>query len=119
MQKQIRFTAEELLKREEAARLAFKRYLPFVVSWAREPSQLFSIELPLEVPVSDLQLWADREGVTFSLSQDGKPNAIQLHLFHLEPEEIMDGIARLGRAIAKYMEASYSFTEAGHFFQGP
>jgi len=119
MRKVIHFTAEEPARRSEAAQKALRRYMPFIVSWEKEPSYTFSITLPPEIPAEDLLLWASREGVAFSFYPDGRPNSIHFHFAHLDPEQITDGIRRLGTAIARYLEAFYTFTEGKDPFQGP
>jgi DNA-binding transcriptional MocR family regulator len=63
------------------------------------------VVLPLEIDPRELLRLSEQEGVTFTpgpVAHDERHTAI-LHFSHLEPNEIEEGIKRLGRLIVKYI----------------
>jgi 2-aminoadipate transaminase len=113
MNKDIRFVCEEdshLGTREEQRDAVFRaarQHFPHVVAWVspRGNAPLWVI-LPLEIDPGELLRLSKREGVTFipgPVVYDERNTAI-FHFSHLEPDEIEEGIKRLGRLIVKYMD---------------
>jgi len=113
MRKDIRFvydghnhsgTREE---QRHAVYRAARRHLPHVVAWTypRGNAPLWVI-LPLGIDPEELLRLSQKEGVIFTpgpVAHDERNTAI-FHFSHLEPNEIEEGIKRLGRLIVKYMD---------------
>jgi len=75
--------------------------------------------LPLEIDPRELLRLSEPEGVSFTpgpAAHDERNTAI-LHFSHLEPNEIEEGIKRLGKLIVKYMglDSQANGTSASHF----
>jgi DNA-binding transcriptional MocR family regulator len=113
MKKDIRFVYEShnhLGTQEEqrdAVSQAARQHLPHVVGWVSPQGNApFWVLLPLEVDPRELLRLSEQEGVVFipgPIAYDERNTAI-LHFSHLEPNDIEEGIKRLGRLIVKYMD---------------
>ena len=129
MNNHIRFVYEShdlLGNREEqrdAVYEAARRHLPHVVGWVSPQGNapLWMI-LPLEIDPGELLRLSEQEGVAFipgPVAHDERNTAI-LHFSHLEPNEIEEGLKRLGRLIVKYMDyASQTNGMPSSRFVGP
>ena len=112
MKKDIRFVHEshDLLGAQEEQRdavyQAARRHLPHVVAWiSPQGNAPLWVILPLEIDPGELLRLSKQEGVIFTpgpVAHDERNTAI-LHFSHLQPNEIEEGIKRLGRLIVKYM----------------
>jgi DNA-binding transcriptional MocR family regulator len=113
MNNHIRFVYEShnpLGAREEQRDAVFqaaRQHFPHVVTWIfPQGNAPFWVILPLEIDVGELLRLSKQEGVIFTpgpVASDERNTAI-LHFSHLEPNEIEEGISRLGRLIVKYMD---------------
>ena len=112
MNKDIRFVFEnhEQGTQEEqrhAVSQAARRHLPHVVAWiSPQGNAPLWVVLPLGIDPGELLRLSEPEGVAFipgPVAHDERNTAI-LHFSHLEPNEIEEGIKRLGRTISKYMD---------------
>lgn len=133
MKNDIRFTYEShnpLGAQEEqrnAVFLAARRHLPHVVAWiSPQGNAPLWVVLPLEIDARELlrmsMALSEQDGVIFipgPVASDERNTAI-LHFSHLEPNEIEEGIKRLGRLIVKYMDlASQTNGTPSTRFVGP
>ncbi len=126
MKNDIRFVYEShdlLGNREEqrdAVYQAARRHLPHVVAWiSPQGNAPLWVVLPLEIDPRELLRLSEQEGVAFipgPVAHDERNTAI-LHFSHLEPNEIEEGIRRLGRLIVKYMalDSQANGTPSSHF----
>jgi len=113
MNNHIRFVYEShdlLGNREEqrnAVYQAARRHLPHVVAWiSPQGNAPLWVVLPLEMDPQELLRLSEQEGVIFTpgpVASDERSTAI-LHFSHLEPNEIEEGLKRLGRLIVQYMD---------------
>ena len=102
---------------------AARRHLPHVVAWlSPQGNAPLWVILPLEIDPRELLRLSEQEGVIFTpgpVAYDERNTAI-LHFSHLEPNEIEEGIKRLGRLIVKYMDlASWPNGTPSSHFVGP
>jgi len=129
MKNHIRFVYEShnpLGAREEQRDAVFRaarQYFPHVVGWVSPQGNApLWVILPLEIDPRELLRLSEREGVIFTpgpVAYDERNTAI-LHFSHLEPNEIEEGIKRLGRLIVRYMDLASraNGTPSSHFI-GP
>jgi len=113
MKNHIRFVYEKhnpLGAREEQRDAVFRaarQHFPHVVGWVSPQGNApLWVILPLEIDPRELLRLSEQEGVAFTpgpVAYDERNTAI-LHFSHLEPNEIEEGIKRLGRLIVKYMD---------------
>ena len=113
MNNHIRFVYEShdlLGNREEQRDAVFRaarRHLPHVVAWiSPQGNAPLWVVLPLEIYPQELLRLSAQEGVIFTpgpVASDKRSTAI-LHFSHLEPNEIEEGLKRLGRLIVQYMD---------------
>ena len=112
MRKSIRFVYESPSQgtqeeQREAVFRAARRHFPHVVAWiSPQGNAPLWVVLPLEIDPGELLRLSKQEGVIFTpgpAAHDERNTAI-LHFSHLEPNEIEEGIRRLGRLIVKYMD---------------
>jgi len=113
MKNPIRFVYEShnpLGAREEQRDAVFRaarQHFPHVVGWVSPQGNApLWVILPLEIDPKELLRLSEQEGVAFTpgpVAYDERNTAI-LHFSHLEPNEIEEGIKRLGRLIVKYMD---------------
>jgi len=94
-------------EQRDAVFRAARQHFPHVVAWVspRGNAPLWVI-LPLEIDPGELLRLSRQEGVIFTpgpVAHDERNTAI-LHFSHLEPNDIEEGIRRLGRLIVKYMD---------------
>ncbi len=129
MKNDIRFVYEShnpLGAQEEQRDAVFeaaRRYLPHVVAWiSPQGNAPLWVILPLEVDPQELLRLSEREGVIFTpgpVASDERSTAI-LHFSHLQPNEIEEGLKRLGRLIVKYVDyASQANGSASSQLVGP
>jgi len=94
-------------EQRDAVSQAARQHLPHVVGWVSPQGNApFWMTLPLEIDPRELLRLSMQEGVAFipgPVAHDERHTAI-LHFSHLEPNEIEEGIRRLGRLIVKYMD---------------
>jgi DNA-binding transcriptional MocR family regulator len=94
-------------EQRDAVFRAARRHLPHVVGWVSPRGNApFWVVLPLEIDPGELLRLSEQEGVIFTpgpVAYDERHTAI-LHFSHLEPNEIEEGIKRLGGLIVKYMD---------------
>jgi 2-aminoadipate transaminase len=94
-------------EQRDAVSQAARQHLPHVVGWVSPQGNApFWVILPLEIDPRELLRLSEHEGVAFipgPVAHDERNTAI-LHFSHLEPNEIEEGIKRLGRLIVKYMD---------------
>ncbi|MBC8449257.1 MAG: hypothetical protein H8D78_16035 [Chloroflexi bacterium] len=94
-------------EQRDAVYQAARRHLPHVVAWiSPQGNAPLWVVLPLEIDPGELLRLSEQEGVAFipgPVAHDERNTAI-LHFSHLEPNEIEEGIKRLGRLIVKYMD---------------
>ena len=129
MKNNIRFTYERhnsLGAQEEqrdAVYRAARRHLPHVVAWiSPQGNAPLWVVLPLEVDPGELLRLSEQEGVSFTPGPEAhdERNTAILHFSHLEPNEIKEGIKRLGRLIVRYMDlASQTNGTPSSRFVGP
>ena len=129
MKKNIRFVYEShdlLGAREEQRDAVFqaaRRHLPHVVAWlSPQGNAPLWVVLPLEIDPRELLRLSEQEGVIFTPGPEAhdERNTAILHFSHLEPNEIEEGIRRLGRLIVKYMDlASQANGTLSSHFVGP
>ncbi len=110
-------------EQREAVFRAARRHLPHVVAWVSPQGNApLWVILPLEIDPGELLRLSEQEGVAFipgPVASDERNTAI-LHFSHLEPNEIEEGIRRLGRLIVKYMDlASQTNGTPSSRFVGP
>jgi DNA-binding transcriptional MocR family regulator len=110
-------------EQRDAVFQAARRHLPHVVAWiSPQGNAPLWVILPLEIDPSELLRLSEQEGVAFTPGpavHDERSTAI-LHFSHLEPNEIEEGIKRLGRLIVKYMDlASHTNGTPSSRFVGP
>jgi len=114
----------------EAIFQALRRHLPYGVSWGplSEDASL-KVTLPEGVSARELSEWARQEKVIFSFDPgvkgqtqergvEGARDAMHLYWSHLEQAEVEEGIRRLGKLIARYMDQADGFGNAPRFI-GP
>lgn len=107
-------------EQRDAVCQAARQHLPHVVGWVSPQGNApFWVILPLEIDPRELLRLSEQEGVTFipgPVAHDERNTAI-LHFSHLEPNEIEEGIKRLGRLIVKYMalDSQTNGTPPSHF----
>ena len=107
-------------EQREAVFQAARRHLPHVVAWiSPQGNAPLWVVLPLEIDPRELLRLSEQEGVSFTpgpVAHDERNTAI-LHFLHLEPNEIEEGIKRLGRLIVKYMalDSQTNGTPSSHF----
>ncbi len=129
MKKNIRFVYEShnpLGAQEEqrdAVSQAARQHLPHVVAWiSPQGNAPFWMILPLGIDPGELLRLSEQEGVAFipgPVASDERNTAI-LYFSHLEPNEIEEGIRRLGRLIVKYIDyASQANGAPSSRFIGP
>jgi DNA-binding transcriptional MocR family regulator len=113
MKNHIRFVYEShnpLGAREEQRDAVFRaarQHFPHVVSWiSPQGNAPLWVILPLEIDPRELLRLSEQEGVAFIPGPvaHGERNTAILHFSHLEPNEIEEGIKRLGGLIVKYMD---------------
>jgi DNA-binding transcriptional MocR family regulator len=110
---------------------ALRRHFPHEVSWgpSSEDASL-RVTLPEGVSARELSEWARQEKVIFSFDPeakgqsherkvDGARDAMHLYWSHLERAEVEEGIRRLGKLIARYMDRAARFGSSPHCFIGP
>ncbi len=94
-------------EQRDAVSQAARQHLPHVVGWVSPQGNApFWMTLPLEIDPRELLRLSMQEGVAFipgPVAHNERNTAI-LHFSHLEPNEIEEGIRRLGRLIVKYMD---------------
>ena len=110
-------------EQRDAVFQAARRHLPHVVAWiSPQGNAPLWVVLPLEIDPRELLRLSKQEGVAFTpgpVAHDERNTAI-LHFSHLEPNEIEEGIKRLGRLIVKYMDlASQANGTPSSRFVGP
>jgi len=110
-------------EQRDAVFQAARRHLPHVVAWiSPQGNAPLWVVLPLEIDPGELLRLSELEGVSFTPgpeAHDERSTAI-LHFSHLEPNEIEEGIKRLGRLIVKYMDlASQTNGAPSSRFVGP
>jgi 2-aminoadipate transaminase len=129
MSNHIRFVHEShnpLGAQEEQRNAVFRaarRYFPHVVAWiSPQGNAPLWVILPLEIDPRELLRLSEQEGVTFTpgpVAHDERNTAI-LHFSHLEPNQIEEGIERLGRLMIKYLNlASQTNGAPSSRFVGP
>jgi len=110
-------------EQRDAVFRAARRYLPHVVAWVspRGNAPLWMV-LPLGIDPEELLRLSRQEGVVFvpgPMAHDERNTAI-LHFSHLEPNDIEEGIRRLGGLIVRYMDyASRANGTPSFHFIGP
>jgi len=99
---------------------AMRRCLPHIVSWDMfQGDGPAFVYLPAGMDRDDLLRLARQEQVTFTTSGISG-NTLELHFGHLEPYEVEEGIARLGRAILSYIDGADTGASSGPLlFVGP
>ena len=94
-------------EQRDAVFRAARQHLPHVVGWVSPQGNApLWVLLPMEIDPRELLRLSEQEGVAFipgQVAYDERNTAI-LHFSHLEPNEIEEGIKRLGRLIVKYMD---------------
>lgn len=129
MKNHIRFVYERHNHRgtreeqRSAVSQAARRHFPHVVGWVSPRGNApFWVILPLDIDPGELLRLSEQEGVVFipgPVASDERNTAI-LHFSHLEPNEIEEGIKRLGMLIVKYMDlASQTNGTPSSPFVGP
>ena len=130
MKKNIRFVYEShnpLGAQEEQRDAVFRaarQHLPHIVGWVSPQGNApFWMVLPLEIDPRELLRLSEQVGGAFipgPAAHDERNTAI-LHFSHLEPNEIEEGIKRLGRLIVKYMDLASRTTNGApsSHFVGP
>ena len=94
-------------EQRDAVHQAARRHLPHVVAWiSPQGNAPLWVLLPLEMDPRELLRLSQEAGVSFTPGPEAhdERNTAILHFSHLEPPEIEEGIKRLGRLIAKYMD---------------
>ncbi|MBM4464719.1 MAG: hypothetical protein FJ014_04005 [Chloroflexi bacterium] len=102
---------------------ALRRHFPHIVAWIYPQGNApLWVVLPFEIDPGELLRLSKQEGVIFTpgpVACDERYTAI-LHFSHLEPNDIEEGIRRLGRLIVKYMDlASQTNGTPSSRFVGP
>ena len=99
---------------------AMRRCLPHIVSWdAFQGDGPAFVYLPAGMDRDDLLRLARQEQVTFAIPVSAR-NILELHFGHLQPCEVEEGIARLGRAILSYIDGADNTPGSGPLlFVGP
>ena len=99
---------------------AMRRCLPHIVCWdTLQKDQRALVYLPAEMDRDDLLSLAHQEQVTFAIPVSAR-NILELHFGHLQPCEVEEGIARLGRAILSYIDGADNPSGSGSLlFVGP
>ncbi len=107
-------------KQRDAVFQASRRHLPHVVAWiSPQGNAPLWVVLPLEIDPRELLRLSEQEGVSFTPGPEAhdERNTAILYFSHLEPNEIEEGIKRLGRLIVKYMGlmSQTNGTPSSHF----
>jgi len=105
-------------EQREALFRAIRMHFPHIIAWVhRSQESALEVTLPHGLSARQLLDWSEREKVTFS-PEPG--NVMRLHFSHLEPDQIEEGVKRLGRAFTHYLHLATTVSgAASSYFQGP